>query len=210
MLSKSKTMKKLSIIFVLALAVSLQGCIIKSIYPFFKEKDVVFREELVGSWTDDEGTTWTIHMNPFKPNSYELHCTKNSRDVAFAGNLFTLDGNLYLDLFPVSDNSEEVLMFDLHLVPTHSVAIVEGLSASEVKIKWFDETWLESMFSQNRIRIAHEKIMDPDTKPDEEEGMYLLTASTDELQKFIVKYRNEAMASAENAVELKLTRTPTK
>jgi hypothetical protein len=203
-------MKRLSIVLVVTLAVSLQGCIIKSIYPFFKEKDVVFREELVGSWTDDEGSAWTIHKNIFKPNSYELHCTKNGRDVAFAGNLFTLEGNLYLDLFPVSDNSEEVLVFDLHLVPTHSVAIVESLSANEVKIKWFDETWLESMFSRNRIRIAHEKIMDLDLKPEEDEGMYLLTASTDELQKFIVKYRNEAMTSAENAVELNLTRTARK
>jgi hypothetical protein len=197
-------MKRVIAIILFVLAASLQGCIVKSIYPFFKEEDVVLRKELEGTWSDDEGDIWTIHVNPFKPNSYELHYKKGGRDVAFAGNLFALEGNLYLDLFPVSDNKDEMLLFDLHLVPTHSVAIVESMSESEVNIKWFDETWLETMFTQNRIRIAHEKVMDSDLKPEKEEGMYLLTASTDELQKFIVKYRAEAMGSAENAVELKL------
>jgi hypothetical protein len=49
--------------------------------------------------------------------------------------------------------------------------------------------------------------MDLDLKPDENEGMFLLTASTDELQKFIVKYRDDAEASTENAISLRLIRT---
>jgi hypothetical protein len=202
---KEKPMKKI-IIILGVMAATLQGCIIKSIYPFFKQEDVVYKNELIGNWSDGDGNSWTIHENPFRPHSYEMHCTRDSRDVAFAANLFTLEGNLYLDLFPVSDNKEEMLVFDLHLVPTHSVAIVEHLSAADVTIRWFDETWLQSMFNRNRIRISHEKIMDSDLKPDGDDGMYLLTASTDELQKFIVKYRSEAMASTENAVELNLTR----
>jgi hypothetical protein len=99
-----------------------------------------------------------------------------------------------------------MLVFDLHLAPMHSIAVVESISENEVKIKWFDETWLEKMFSANKIRIRHEKVMDLDLKPDEDEGMYLLTASTDELQKFIIKYRDEALASTENQVSLNLKR----
>jgi len=187
-------MKKTFALLLLA-GLVLQGCIVKSVYPFFKESDVVFRKELVGAWMDNDSNKWNIHANPFKPNSYELHYLKGNRDVAFAGNLFTLDGHLYMDLFPVSDNKEEMLFFDLHLVPTHSVAMVEKLTANEVRIKWFNEEWLETRFSQNKIRISHEMIADTDLKPSEDDGMYLLTASTDELQKFIVKYREEAMAS---------------
>jgi hypothetical protein len=181
--------------FILIAGVVLQGCIVKSVYPFFKESDVVFKKELVGSWMDNDSNRWNIHANPFKPNSYELHYIKGNRDVAFAGTLFTLDGYLYMDLFPVSDNKEEMLFFDVHLVPTHSVAMVEKLTSDDIIIKWFNEEWLESLFSQNKIRISHEMIMDFDLKPNEDEGMYLLTASTDELQKFIVKYREEAMAA---------------
>lgn len=199
-------MKTQLLIVAVLLAVMLQGCIIKSIYPFYKESDVTFRNELLGTWSDDEGNKWTIHANPFKPNSYELHMTKDNRDVAFSGNLFTLEGQLYLDLFPVSDNKEEMLIFDLHLLPTHSVAMVEGISTNQITIKWFDEEWLYNMFSKNRIRIPHEKVMDLDLKPNEDQGMYILTASTDELQKFIIKYKDEAMAYSENEVSLRWTR----
>lgn len=199
-------MKK-TLAFVLLAGLVLQGCIVKSVYPFFHESDVVFRKELVGTWLDNDSNRWNIHANPFKPNSYELHYIKDKRDVAFAGNLFMLDGHLYIDLFPVSDNKEEMLFFDLHLVPTHSVAMVEHLTADEVRIKWFNEEWLGSLFSKNKIRIPHETIMDTDLKPDNDEGMYLLTASTDELQKFIVKYRDEAMASfGDSDVSLRWTR----
>jgi len=185
----------------------LQGCVVKSVYPFFHESDVVFRKELVGSWLDNDSNRWNIHANLFKPNSYELHYVKGSRDVAFAGNLFTLDGHLYMDLFTASDNKEEMLYFDVHLVPTHSVAMVEMLTANEVSINWFDEEWLQSLFSQNKVRISHELIMDTDLKPNEDEGMYLLTASTNELQKFIVKYRDEAIAaSGDGSISLRWTR----
>ncbi len=204
---KQVKMKTRLIVLVALLTSALQGCIVKSIYPFYKESDVTFRKELVGSWVDEENNDWTIHANPFKPNSYELHMTKDNRDVAFSGNLFTIDGQLYLDLFPVSDNKEEMLIFDLHLVPMHSVAMVEKITDSEISIKWFDEEWLYAMFSENRIRIPHEKVMDLDLKPNEDEGMYILTASTEELQKFIVKYRNEAMAYSKNDVSLRWTRT---
>jgi hypothetical protein len=190
-----------------ALILTLQGCVIKSIYPFYKESDVSFRKELVGSWMDNDSNRWNIHVNPFKQNSYELHYIKGSRDVTFSGHLFTLDGHLYLDLFPVSSNAEEMLYFDVHLVPTHSVAIVEKLTAGEVRIKWLDEEWLRSLFSQNKIRISHEVIMDSDAKQGEDDHMYLLTASTDELQKFLVKYHDEAItARGDNTVSLQWTR----
>lgn len=202
---KESQMKKI-IVILGVVAATLQGCIIKSIYPFYMQEDVVFREELVGKWSDGEDYQWTIHANPFRPNSYEMHYTRDGRDVAFSAHLFQLEGHLYLDLFPVSDNRDEMLLFDLHLVPTHSVAIVEAISADEVSIKWFDESWLEKMFNENRIRVRHEKVMDLDLKPSEDEGMYLLTASTEELQKFIVKYRDQAMVSTDTSVDLKLTR----
>ena len=200
-------MKKNILFVTVVLALTLHGCVVKSIYPFYKESDVLFRQELVGSWMDNDSNRWNIHVNPFTQNSYELHYMKGTRDVAFAGHLFTLEGQLYLDLYPVSDNSEDMIYFDVHLVPTHSVAMVEKLTAGEVRIKWLDEEWLQSLFSQNKIRISHEVIMDTDAKPGDDDHMYLLTASTDELQKFLIKYRDEAMTSSgEGSVSLQLTR----
>lgn len=207
MMMKTLNMKKTIALTSLLLILVMQGCVVKSIHPFFKESDVVLRNELVGSWLDNDSNRWNIHVNPFKPNSYELHYIKGSRDVAFAGNLFTLDGHLYLDLYPVSDNTEDMPYFDVHLVPTHSVAMVEKLTTSDVHIRWFNEEWLQSLFAQNKIRISHEMIVDANQKPGEDDGMYLLTATTDELQKFIVKYRDEAMTKfGDGDVSLRWTR----
>jgi hypothetical protein len=200
-------MRKTLIIVITLVAVCFQGCIVKSVHPFFKEQDVVYRKDFEGTWLDKEQNMWRIHQNVFKQNSYELHCSKNGREAAMLGHLFSLNGQLYLDITPVSDNSEELLVFDLHMVPTHSIARVELRNSNEIDIQWFNEEWLRDMFTQNKIRISHEMIMDPNPKS-KDDGMYLLTASTDELQKFIVKYGDSEEAYAVNDdLKLELKRT---
>lgn len=197
-------MKKTIIVAIVILVATLQGCIVKSVHPFFKESDVVYKKQLEGDWTDGDKNHWRIHQNPYKPNSYELHFAKNGREVSLLGHLFMIDGEMYLDMMPVSDNSEEALIFDLHLVPTHSIARVATLNEKEVIIKWFNEEWLREMFASNRIKISHEIILDENPKS-KEDGMYLLTASTDELQKFVAKYGDDD-AAYDDDLKLQLTR----
>ena len=198
-------MRKALIVVVVLVALSFQGCIVKSVHPFYNERDVVYKAAFDGRWEDKDHVKWTIHRNPFKNDSYEMHCSKNGREVSLLGHLFMLNDDLYLDIIPLQDNTEEVLVFDLHMVPTHSIARVDIVNNDEVNILWFDEEWLRKMFNQNRIRISHEMIMDaqPEGKDD---GMYLLTASTDELQKFIIKYGKDERAYDEANLSLKLKR----
>lgn len=197
-------MKRTSILFVVVIAVCLESCIVKSVHPFFREADVVYRKELEGTWTDQDKNRWRIHQNPFKQNSYEMHYSKNGRDVTLMGHLFNLDGEMYLDMIPSGDNSEDMEVFDLHLVPTHSIAKVSKLTGTELLIKWFNEEWLRKMFTENRIKISHELVMDenPQSKDD---GFYLLTASTEELQKFVKKYGNDE-AAYDDDLKLQLTK----
>jgi hypothetical protein len=49
------------------------------------------------------------------------------------------------------------------------------------------------MFVESRIKISHELVMD-ENPTSEQDGMYLLTASTDELQKFVAKYGHDKEA----------------
>lgn len=196
-------MKRTIIIAIALLALSVQSCIVISVHPFYTEDDIVFKKQFEGEWTDQENNHWRILQNPLKPNSYQLRSSKNGREVALLGHLFTIDNNMYLDLVPLEDNSEEFLLFDLHMVPTHSIARVMVLTDKEVDIKWFNEEWLRKMFTENRIRISHEMITDEDPKK-KESGMYLLTASTKELQGFIRKYGTEK--EAYDDLKLKLTK----
>lgn len=178
-------------------ALIAQGCIVKSLHPFFNESDVKFRPELLSTWIDQDGNTWKINQIKEKPNAYEMQWLENGKPrVTFMTHLFTLDDQLYLDFLPISGDSGDGngrMIFDLHLMPTHSIARVDELSSSSLKLKWFNEEWLATLFKQNRIRISHEKIMDELPKnPDD--CMYVLTATTDELQKFIQKYGHEDKA----------------
>lgn len=199
-------MKKLFYLFFILIAVLFQGCIVKSLQPFYKADDVVFRKELVNSWVDDDENKWVIKPIKEEPNAYELTYTIDGKSALFRAHLFTLNQELYVDFFPITNESETPI-FDLHLLPTHSVAKVELLSEDEVRIKWFNEKWLRTLFAQNRIRIAHETITGEDDTKDEDK-IYVLTASTEELQKFIMKYGHEdAQFDDYNTVRLNLKRS---
>lgn len=205
---KPNVMKKIvSFLFITVMAVLLQNCIVKSIHPFFLESDVIFKKELLATWTDQEGGQWTIKPFGAKPNAYEMHWTQDGKNVVFLAHLFNLQGELYFDFLPLSDGkNEDFALFTLHLMPTHSIAKVEVLNKEEVRIKWFNEDWMRSLFDQNRIKISHEVIYDEAPK-DDDDKIYILTAPTDELQKFVIKYGGEDAAfNSENTVGLTLKR----
>lgn len=202
-------MKKLiSFLFLTVMAVLLQGCIVKSLHPFFHESDIIFKKELLATWTDQDGSQWSIRPFKEKTNAYEMHFLHNGeKDVVFLAHLFLLNNELYFDFLPLSDGVEEesLSLFNLHLLPTHSIAKVAVVNKNEIQIKWFNEEWMQSLFDQNRIKISHEVI---DEMPKEEDKMYILTASTEELQKFVVKYGSEDAAFDDsNTVWLTLKRS---
>jgi hypothetical protein len=49
-----------------------------------------------------------------------------------------------------------------------------------ISIKWFDQSKISELLESNKIKIKYEKVGIDDT--------YLLTASSEELEKFIAKY----------------------
>lgn len=201
---------RLKFLFLIALmAVLFQGCIVRSMHPFYKAEDVIFRKGLLNNWTDEQGERWSIRRHKLLPNAYEMHWLQHGeKDVVFLAYLFDLEGELYFDFMPLTDNLDSNLpIFDLHLMPTHSVAKVVRLNNEEIQIKWFDEDWLRTLFEHNRIKIAHETILD-ETPSDEDDKWYVLTASTEELQKFIIKYGHDAEAfNNENSVWLRLKKS---
>jgi hypothetical protein len=197
-------MKPLFVFLVVLMTFLFQGCFVKSLHPFFTEKDVLFKPELLNTWTDQDSGTWEIKPVKEKSNAYEMIFRKEGKVAVFFVHLFQLEGELYFDFLPLSSNAPGIDLFDLHLLPTHSVAKVAMINKDEVLIKWFNEVWLTKLFEQNRIKIAHEVIMD-ETPSDEEDKAYVLTASTEELQKFIIKYGNEDSAfDGDNTMWLRL------
>lgn len=187
-------MKLKAIISIALVIVLLQGCIVKSLHPFYSKKDLTFRKELLTTWGDQDGGKWDIHASKDSPDAYEMHWSKpNTEEVVFLTHLFTLDDQLYLDFFPVTAGGNTMALFDMHMMPTHSIAKVQMLTNEEVQILWFNEDWLKLLFDENRIKIPHE-VIDDEVQRDKDDKTYVLTASTEELQKFILKYGKDPRA----------------
>ncbi len=73
-----------------------------------------------------------------------------------------------------------VISLGFHLFPVHTFAKVNIKQNNNI-IEQFDINFLEELIEQNKIKISHEK-----------SGQnIILTASTGELQKFVVKYASD-------------------
>jgi hypothetical protein len=180
-------MKTKNILF-LALALFLMsGCFIKSLHPFYTNNEIVFDPSIQGTWMDDDSSKWLIKQQmkwPIEPDSsYQVEIIEKDGSIAsFNTHLFKLNNQLYLDFYPNGNIGTSDLVEE-NIVLTHSIAKV-SYNAKTIKIQWFNEVWLEQLLEQNRIRIKNEKVKDG----------YLLTASTEELQKFIIKFGNDPQA----------------
>lgn len=189
----SKHMKRTYIILIALVIATLQSCVVKSIHPYYHTRDIVTRKEFVNNWIDGDGQRWTIEQNREVTNQYKMTWRNDkNQTVIFIGTLFELNKQIYID-FLLEDfsceNEYDLNLVSLHIMPVHTVAKVQRISEKEISIKWFNEKWMKSLFEQNKIKIAHEIINEDEKEKSAQE--YVLTASTDELQKFLVKYGNE-------------------
>jgi hypothetical protein len=181
---------------------AMTGCLVSSLHPFYKEKDKYYDPVMAGSWMDEDSCLWTIEPNMVSesfmgeqvPDQSYLITYYEETDKAgtFIGTLFRINGITYVDFYPEPD--EEHCVTELtcwHHFPTHTLARVQYNSDS-ILLYWFGEEWLNDLLEQNRIRIKHETL-----EVSSDYSRHVLTASTDELQKFIRKYANDPKTSDE-------------
>lgn len=184
----------------------LSGCFLKSVHPLVKEEDSIVVPGLEGRWESSE-ERWTFaRSREYFPSSIssddeDLFFNINGEDSTdiegmkgylmihediggssvdstfFMTYFVNLGDNLFLDLYPL--DLRESSLYTNHFIPIHTFAKVE-LKSDSLDIRLFKDSWIEDQIKDNRVRIKHEKV---------EDGV-LITASTEELQKFIIKYGN--------------------
>lgn len=188
------------IILVLALT-AMSSCLVSSLHPFYKNEDRYYTEAMLGNWVDEDSSIWTIEpnmvpqgfMQPKEPDgSYKItYYEEEDRISVLTATLFQLNGVDYVDFVP--DLNEDHFDSDLtayHHIPVHTLARVQ-YSGNAILLYWYGDEWLNELFEQNRIRIKHETVENHDY------DRQVLTASTDELQKFIKKYANDPKTANE-------------
>jgi hypothetical protein len=204
--------KAVFIIFTITLVLTSCAYMIKSLHPFYKKQDITFNKELLGKWIDVDSTYWIFNqrqfkksftdIDPVKSNSYELIAKDSAEgDSYFNVFLFTIKGETYFDFFPVMDKMPGNKLADWHMIPVHSLAKVKIWGNRNISFFWYGEEWFSDLSRKNKLKISYETIKIGDK---EDEEMNILTSSTDQLQKFIIKFGKEKIY---DSLDLNLVKT---
>jgi len=203
------------------LAALLGGCVpVMSLYPLFTEEDLVFEEKLLGTWVDDPNSpksTWEFKRIvdsskkewefdlPQKPEkAYKLILLDNKEGTkgSFFAHVVKLKDQLFLDVYPSQlpsakmDPNEDWAFNTLFLIPGHSFAIIDSIEP-QLKIRWTTQDEMGKLFKEELKAIKHELVKD----------RIILTASTQKLQAFVLKYADDKRVFPAKAV---LTRKKSK
>jgi hypothetical protein len=198
-------MKKVPIILGFTfLLIFLSSCL-TTLHPIFTEKDLAYDPKLIGIWNiEREGNKERVTIsNLATENSLELpgnisgikekgylisyqhdHGEDPERYIAF---LVRIGKYLYFDYYPAFKKEDQKIdeLFGAHLVKMHTSYRVEILNNGNFELSQLDGSYVKSLIDQKKIRISHETSADDNI---------VITASTSELQRYLIKYSDEPEA----------------
>jgi hypothetical protein len=206
-------MKAKKLLFYL-LAALLGGCVpVMSLHPLFTEEKLVFEEKLLGTWIDDPNSpkgTWQFKRVeksaqkdgefelPKKPEiAYKLILLNNEDNTkgSFFAHLVKLEGRLFLDVYPSQlpcaqpDPNEDWLLNAFFLMPGHSFVIIDSIEP-QLKLRWTNQEEMKKLLKEQPNVVKHELV----------EDAIVLTASSEQLQKFVMKYADDERVFSEQVV----------
>jgi len=194
------------------LAAILGGCVpVMSLHPLYTEKDVVFEEKLLGIWVDDPNgpkTIWEFRRPDEEEKGYKLIYTdEDGKKGSFSVHLVKLTERLFLDIYPdefpcvdmEDPNKTEFAYNSLFLVPAHTFIKIDSIGP-ELIMRLTDDENMETLLKQDPNAVKFESL---------EEDKIVLTASTKELQAFVLKYADdERLFSKETVLSRKKIKEP--
>jgi|YelNatPaOPRAMG01_1025707.scaffolds.fasta_scaffold24995_2 hypothetical protein len=181
--------KKPLILIPLLIVVFATGCLVRSLNPLYTEKDVIFDPALIGVWEPDNDNKEKWEFQKGEGKSYKLiHTDERTNRAIFEVHLVKLRNRKFLDILVVSfeddsgkDIGEKLNNFGLfHIWPVHTFMRVDSIG-DELKLRLFNLEWLLEKLQQNPKAIKHLHF------GNESDENILLTASTYDLQHFILK-----------------------
>ncbi|MAD97625.1 MAG: hypothetical protein CMB99_09905 [Flavobacteriaceae bacterium] len=180
----------------------LSSCVVKSLNPFYTAKSISFDKRLIGNWTDKSKGRWQIvsvesmmekdsttnkieesekKMYKAYKESYYITREYKGKETNYIVTPFKIKGESFLNFFPFENQDDVDVLLEKHTIYTHSLVKYEIDKEGRLSIRWLDEDKIEALFEQKKIKIQHHKIGLLKDK-------YLLSASSEDLEKFIEKY----------------------
>jgi len=168
---------------VILLAVA--GCI-PTLNPIYRSEDLVFDPALIGEWRQpDSDEKWQFTKRDNK--SYGLTYTdEQGQHGRFIAHLANIQGQRFLDLYPDEEKPDINGFYKFHLVPIHTVYLVRQ-TEPKVELAAVDYPWLDDYLAEHPRAIEHVTFG----------GRTLITATTDQLQAFVLKHLDSFTARME-------------
>ena len=171
------------------LAALMGGCVpVMSLRPLYTKENVVFDKKLLGTWVDDPNEskiTWQFKSIDKPENAYKLIFTgEDGMKGSFVAHMLKLQDKLFLDVYPSElpwdpedPNKMEWPYNTLFLIPAHTFVKIDS-AGPKLKMRLMLETQLKKLIEEDPDAIEHVAVDD----------RLILTASTKELQAFVLKY----------------------
>ncbi len=203
-------MRTVQILAVLGLAAFTTGCTVRSLYPLYTAEDLVFEPRLVGAWPEkDSQDTWIIRpsgqkayevtvsteprtrlrdslrgtieaISPSGERAREVSSSGSEEKDRLKGHLVRLGNLRFLDLCPEGID-------DSVAIPAHLFVQIR-LEGDILRIALLDPEWLEEELARKQLAPAHVRL------PGGGAGSIVLTASTKELQEFVMRHAGNERA----------------
>lgn len=157
----------------LCLGFLVTGCPARSIFPLFTDKDVSFNPLLVGTWTHADGGTLTFAKSGVA--GYHVTLQEKDETSTYTAQIGKLGNAWFIE------SSAENADNEYHLL-TASVVHRMWLERDSLTISALRNDWLKGMIDDGKLTIPHVL----------RDGEIILTASTEELQKFVTLYADSA------------------
>ena len=174
-------MRFLKLYLVAACVLVMAGCV-RSLHPLYTDNELVFERLLLGTWVEIQNSKDSWIFQKAGDNAYDLIHTEKGAPAKFEAHLVKLGKFLFLDIFPSQPDTKNEF-YKLHLIPAHTFSRI-WIEGDFVKLALLDNDWLRDMVTQNKVSIRHERV----------EDAVILTAPTEDLQKFVVQYANDTLA----------------
>lgn len=177
-------MKKNTIVLLAAIAVLLGGCLVTSVAPFYTAKDLVFETALVGDWVengkDADHDVWKFERSGER--AYRFTLIEEREASVMEAHAFKLQGHLFLDIASIDR--------DVGVIPPHFLLKVSSVTPM-LRMSRLDPDWLRNFLTADPAAIPHHLVRSGDKADD---LRVVLTASTPDLQKFVLKHLDTAGA----------------
>ncbi|MFL6468027.1 MAG: hypothetical protein ACJ72Z_08725 [Pyrinomonadaceae bacterium] len=146
-------MKTIFTAFILGLSLAMSGCV-PSVNPFYTDADVYFDRNLLGEWSDDDGSeSWAFEAGV--DNDYKLTYTDEEKKTGvFTARLFKLGERSFLDIVPSRSVCIQNDFYIGHLLPLHTFVQI-AINGKSGHVSYLDSAWLARLLNKNPNAVQH-------------------------------------------------------